>query len=251
MSLAILRSRAATNRELNLVGDMYPEGYRVEHPSPSKPVYYFPFVHEFREIGSGSAGVKVTTKRQFIHALAASLYAEGYVATHEVQAAGKEGAASRALAGPPSLVLVVDWGMIHPELLDGSLGGDATTSTAPPQVINQAQMIGLTAGKDFDSTVDFGDETERLLQGLVDDRYFIMVSAYDFEQYFHNHKKVLLWVSKLSVPSVGVDMDQAISALTKYGGSVLGRATRGPQIKEAADIPEGSVKIGEPTEIKP
>ena len=225
---------------------MYSDGYQLEHPSPGKPAYYFPYVHEFREIGTGPAGLKVTPKAQLIHELAECLYAQGYVATHTVKGTGS----TMALAGPPSLLLVIDWGIIHPELLDGSLGGDATTSTAPPQVINQAQMIGLTAGKRFDSTVDFGDETEKLLQGLADDRYFIMISAYDFQAYFQHHKKVLLWVSKLSMPSDGIEMDRALSILTKYGGMVLGKSTRGPEIKEVTDVPEGTVKIGEPTEIK-
>jgi len=246
--------------QINLVGDMYAAGREMPHPTPDKPVYYFPIVTGYSERGAKLAGKgeEPPPKKNMVHDLAVALAAQGYRVTQEIDVPAKASASSRsaetppatvkALSPPPSLLLVFSWGSLRPEKLGV---GDDFTSNSPPQVLNQNQMIGLTAGKNFDSIVDFGTRTEEIWDGVQDDRFFVMVSAYDFVVYNQNHKKVLLWVTKMSLPAAGVTMAEVMPALIKAGGPLFGRETIGPKILDVPNAREGRVEIGTPTVVPP
>ena len=251
--LLLSLSQAFAGLQVNVVGDMYADGRKAIPATPDKPVYYYPIVRDFSDIGPGAAGEQVPSKKDFIHNLASVLSTQGYRVTHEVTvpAAGNSSPAPvvKAFAGPPTLVLVFDWGALHAETLDGGLGGDATTSAAPPEVMNKGQMIGMTAGKDFDNVADFGLKSQEIMEQLGSDRYFVMVSAYDFAAYFQHHKKVRLWVAKWSMPLAGTTMADAMPVLIKTGGPMMGRETAGPKIFTFPDVPDGTVKVGTPTVV--
>jgi hypothetical protein len=255
------RALAEATWEINVVGDMYEDGRKVIRPTPEKPAYYFPIVTGFTEMGATQAGDPAPPRKQVVHDLATALAAEGYLVTSQVDVpapanpgdrTGKSAPATvKAFAPPPSLILVFHWGALRAVTLPSALGADVQAATAPPEVVNKGQMIGLMAGKNFDSTVDFGDKTEKILQGIQNDRYFVMVSAYDFDAYNQQHKKVLLWVAKMSVPSAGNTMSAVMPALIKSGGPFFGRETTGPKTMDVPVLPDGKVEIGTPTVVEP
>jgi hypothetical protein len=250
--LTPLASRASAIWEVNFVGDLYALGRDAPRPAPGKPVYYLPIVTGCVELGPAVPGDLQPSTHQMVHDLAGALFAQGYLATHEVPLPPSANSSrQKAYAGPPKLVLVFSWGAVHAEKLDGGLGGDATTSTNPAEVINKGEMIGLIAGKDFDSTVDFSSKTEDILEGIGDDRYFVMIAAYDFDAYFQRHKKVQLWVAKMSVRTAGVTMPQVMPSLIRTGGPLLGTETRGPKIVDVPAVPDGTVEMGTPVVIPP
>jgi hypothetical protein len=263
-----LRIFASDQWEINLVGDMYPEGREVPHPAPGKPVYYYPVVIGYLELGAPQSGDQPPSKREMVHGLATALAAQGYFVTREIAVPTKAGAAAKvgepspvtltAFSPPPSLLLVFNWGSLRPQKLEQSMSGDVSLgnapvvgSAAPAAVLNKGEMIGLIAGRKFDSIVDFGMKTDEILQGIEDDRYFIMISAYDFDAYFQHHKKVLLWVAKVSVPSAGVTMNEVMPVLIKAGGPVFGTETIGPKLLDVPKTPEGRVEVGTPTVVEP
>jgi hypothetical protein len=193
-----------------------------------------------------------------VHDLAIALAAQGYRVTQEIEVPANAKAPPRtgetppatikALSPPPSLLLVFSWGSLRPEKLDA---GADFTDNSPPPVLNQDQMIGLIAGKNFDSIVDFGTRTEEIWDGVQDDRFFVMVSAYDFVTYNQKHKKILLWVTKMSLPAAGVTMAEVMPALIKAGGPLFGRESIGPTVVDVPNAREGRVEIGTPTVVPP
>lgn len=255
---------AASVWEINLVGDMSDEGRALPRPAPGQPIYYYPIVRGYTELGPKQTGVieQPPSAKEIVHHLAAALSAQGYFVTHEVEVPAKPDTSSRpagaapamakAFSPPPSLILVFHWGALRAEKLDSTLGADATAGPTPAAVINQDKMIGLIAGKKFDSTVDFGLGTEKILEGVQDDRYFVMISAYDFKAYFEQHKKVMLWAAKMSVPTNDVTMAQVLPTLIDNGGAVFGRETVGPKVLDVpAVLPDGKVDVGTPTVVEP
>jgi hypothetical protein len=250
--------------QINLVGDMSEQGRTLARPTPGQPVYYYPIVRGFSELGPKVTGVveQPPSAKEIVHHLATALSAQGYLVTHEIEVPGKPGpdphpdgtapAKAKAFSPPPSLILVFHWGSLRAEKLDSGLGGDVTSSTAPPAVINQDKMIGLIAGRKFDRTVDFVLGTEAILAGVQDDRYFVMISAYDFKAYFEQHQKMMLWVAKMSVPATEVTMAEVLPALIDNGGTVFGKETIGPKVIDVpAALPNGKVEVGTPTVVEP
>jgi hypothetical protein len=254
---------AASVWEINLVGDMSDEGRALPRPAPGQPIYYYPIVRGYTELGPKQMGLieQPPAAKEIVHHLAAALSAEGYFVTHEVEVPAKPDSShppgtmptmTKAFSPPPSLILVFHWGALRAEKVDSTLGADATAGPTPPAVINQDKMIGLIAGKKFDSTVDFGLGTEKILEGVQDDRYFVMISAYDFKAYFEQHKKVMLWAAKMSVPTNDVTMAQVLPTLIDNGGAVFGRETIGPKrLDVPAVMPDGKVDVGTPTVVEP
>jgi len=113
-------------------------------------------------------------------------------------------------------------------------------------MMNRPQMLGLVAGNTLGNIgLDF--EREEIIQATDDDRYFVVLSAYDFKVYQKSHKKVLLWQAKMSIPSNHVTMDEVIPALIKAGGPMFGRETIRPQQLILPLTPEGKVEVGTPT----
>lgn len=242
---------AATVWEISIVGDMDNEGRAVTRPSADKPAYYFPVVGGYQELGTKDRGVKPPPARDIVHELAASLAHEGYLVSQEVEVPAPAGSATpkvKALSPPPSLVLVFHWGYINPEKLDS--GDDVMAATSTPDVLNRDKILGLTAGKHLDSIVDFGSlQTQAIMDGVVDDRFFVMISAYDFKAYNEQHKKVRLWVAKMSVPSAGSTMAEVLPVLIKSGAPLFGRETIGPKSVDVPIVPAGRVDVGTPTVV--
>ncbi len=149
------------------------------------------------------------------------------------------------MAGMPSLILSVQFGYLNPQIVDFK-GGD---SPAENVTFNQRQMLGLVAGNTLNNLdVDF--EREAVMQRTEQDRYFVMLSAYDFEAYRTKKKVVLLWQAKMSAPSDSLrQFSDSLTALVWAGGPFFGRETLKPQTVRLRVTPEGRVEIGTP-EVK-
>jgi len=85
---------------------MYSPGRDVPHPTPDKPVYYFPVVTGYSERGAKLAGTGETPppKKTMVHDLAIALAAQGYRVTQEIEVPAKAGTTARAGETPPATV---------------------------------------------------------------------------------------------------------------------------------------------------
>jgi hypothetical protein len=82
-----------------------------------------------------------------------------------------------------------------------------------------------------------------LLSAAGDDRYYVTIAAYDFAAYFNHHEKVLLWITRMSIPKQELDMEEVVVPLIKTGTPFLGRETTAPQVVDIGD-PNGKVEVG-------
>ena len=251
-------SRADSVWQLDLIGDMYPAGRALPHPTPANPQFYYPMVVGYTELGNKVATTDTPPPaKDLVRHLAIALANQGYLATRQVPSQDGKG---MALSPPPTLLLVFHWGVLRADTQDQMLGGDVSSSSAaaPPIVLNRPQMLGLIAGKDFDDTVSVTSEmeTEQTLDDMHFDRFFVLISAYDFNSYLESLQAkraggkptplTLFWVAKLSMHANGMAMNVAMPTLIDNGGAVFGRGTKGPTLVNVPALPEGKVELGTP-----
>jgi hypothetical protein len=148
--------------------------------------------------------------------------------------------------GMPTLVLCVQYGYVNPQNVNFVAGSNDPASEIN---FNQRQMMGLVAGNTL-GKLDADFDRQAVMQRTKQDRYFVMVSAYDFEAYRASHRVVLLWQAKMSAPSdVLPEFSAALDALTRAGGPLFGRETIRPATLILPVTPDGHVEIGTP-EVK-
>lgn len=200
-------------------------GRKVTPPTPEHPAYYYPVLAGWREEGAVEAGEKAPRKEALIKPLARVLAAQGYlvVGTH---------------TPPPTLLLVLHWGSINPDM-DETMDDEGNTWQ---QVLNERQMLALVGGSTLNA-LDLGFERDEVMQAAHEDRYFVVVSAFDFAD-ATKKKKTLLWRARMSTPSAGVVMADVVKAMVESGGPYFGRSTTRPLWVEAP-VRQGRVDVGE------
>jgi hypothetical protein len=98
--------------------------------------------------------------------------------------------------------------------------------------INDADGIQRFAGG--------GDRFNDLIADIEESRYYIIVSAYDFDQLVNHQKKVLRWQTRVSVRAPGNRFDDSVAAMmkgaSKYFGQDSGRLVRGEESKGVVEL---------------
>jgi hypothetical protein len=83
---------------------------------------------------------------------------------------------------------------------------------------------------------------------LEEDRYFVVLKAYDFPLAQKEKKLKLLWEIRYSIEGRGNKFDEKLPAMTRSAARYFGQATDG-LVHE--DLPAGKVRIGTPTVVEP
>lgn len=147
------------------------------------------------------------------------------------------------MARMPSIILSIHYGCMNPMITNMDPGGDPGAQV----FFNENQMLALVGGNTL-SHLDLDFEKDQVRQASEENRYFVMLSAFDYNAYVSGRKKVLLWQAKMSAPSDGVNQfADAMDALVKAGGPFFGRETERPKALLLPITPEGTVQIGTPT----
>lgn len=81
-----------------------------------------------------------------------------------------------------------------------------------------------------------------LIAEIEENRYLVILMAYDFQELWKHKKHKLLWVTRLSVRERGTDFTKVMPAMIRYGSQYFGQDSRGVLRKE---LPKGSVEVGE------
>jgi hypothetical protein len=213
--------------EINVNVAMTDDGRKISSPTKSKPLYYFPLVIGYREEGERVAGETKPPTKPIVHLLAKTLAEQNYLVVSSEHP-------------QPSLLLVFHWGYMNPEVAEFGSPDDSQKV-----IFNQREMIALLGGQTL-GMLDLDFEREAVIQGAEDDRYFVLVSAYDFAA-ARQHKKVLLWQARMSTPSGGVTMAEVIPTLIASGGPQFGHESIRPTWVNAPVAREGKVEVGVPT----
>lgn len=213
--------------EVNVNVSLTEAGKKIAPPTPAKPAYYYPLLAGWREEGPAEAGEKAPIPAALVKPLARALARQGFlVVGHGTP--------------PPTLLLVFHWGAINVDELETEDEDGETQKT----VLNQSKMLALVGGNTF-GALDLNFEREAVMQAAEEDRYFVLVSAFDYEDAVKK-KKTLLWRARMSTPSLGVVMTDVVQALVESGAPHFGRATVRP-VWTDAPVREGRVEMGEPT----
>ncbi len=221
---------APKEADVNVVVDMTEDGRKVPPPTKEKPAIYYPVLAGYREEGSLVAGEKSPPPNSV-----AKLFAKALAGQHYYVFGAKTPA--------PTIILVFHWGYMNPKI-------DDTGDDENPQQIfwNQKEMLALVAGNTLGNISSLSFEREDILQNARDDRYFAIVSAYDFAA-AKEKKKKLLWQAKMSTPSNRVSLAEVIPSMITAGGPHFGRETKRPESIAAPLAKEGKVEVGTPVVV--
>ncbi len=110
-----------------------------------------------------------------------------------------------------------------------------------------ARLLGyiedINDSDDIRRLTSVGDDRYRdMMADVEESRYYVIVSAYDFQELLKHQKQKLLWVTRVSVRSPGNSFDESVSAMLKnashYFGRESGKLVRGEELR-------GRVELGE------
>ena len=209
-------------------------------PTADHPAYCVALDGGYIEAGDPIGGEKPPAASAMAQMLAAALASQHYLP---------------ATAGTaPSLVLVYHWGRLNrdsmqitsslhlqPNLLSriALVAPLAYARRIEQDLLDRRQPVGMH--------IPILDVTERdLLQLVADNRYFVVVSAYDYASVAQGAAK-LAWRLKASTRSAGVGMDEALSTLLRGGAPYLGQNLPQTQFLRTPLTPEGPGATGGPT----
>jgi hypothetical protein len=141
-------------------------------------------------------------------------------------------------AGPPPPETAHEAGLIRPHnlLLESSFDGPIAAAVAENQVREQddflnAKMLGYdswwseTAGDRRGTALQV--RRDDLLNELEDDRYFVVLMAYDFQLLWKQKKHKLLWEARFSIRQRHHNFDEDLSGMAQYASRFFGQETNG------------------------
>jgi hypothetical protein len=207
---------------------VFSSGDEKKYPPPTaeNPTYYLPLSGGFHAEGPSVAredsGEKIT-KEEIFAALVKPLAAKHFLPADKDH--------------PPTILLVAQWGRMRPDLKEGQ-----TFWTE----YDAKRAAGLTGG----TRAPLGTmEYEEARQNMADDRYVLIVSAYDYAASKKERKKVLHWSTRMSVVMNPTTFAESLTPMVTAGTQWFGRDSMRAR---AVDLTEKStnINIGEAVVIE-
>jgi hypothetical protein len=191
-------------------------------PTAENPSYYLPLSGGFHSEGPSKGGadddaLKIT-KEEIFAALAKPLAAQHFLPADKNHV--------------PNILLVAQWGYFRPDLKEGQ------TFYSEYDAKRAAQLTGGTRV----SLGTFAYEDAR--SHMSDERYFLILSAYDYAASKKERKKVVLWRTRMSVVMNPTTFAESLAPMVVAGTPFFGRDS---DVAREVDlsIKEGHVKVGE------
>ena len=136
--------------------------------------------------------------------------------------------------------------LADPSALNGAImNGEQDEVLRRRYEAENAALLGYKGTLDKSRREMMMTEEERTLRyDLQDERYFVVLMAYDYRSVQVDHKPKLLWVTRLSVRSNGNNFQEALPALSRTGSEVFGKQIDGlVRVRRSMKAP--TVKLGE------
>jgi len=220
------------------VTDMTEAGRQHRAASPEHPIYYTAVSGGYHDFGGIRAGEKPVVRSAVNKTMIDVLAKQGYLPAK----AGQQ----------PDIVLVWTWGTMNTEsqMMPSSLGINSRT-------MNRAQLLRFLGGSKLglmdtafpEQTLSpdlyyAGGDQRALMDAATTDLYVAAILAYDTKLDSHG-RAILLWNTRMSCPSRGSWLPQALPAMAVMAGPFIGRETERPMWVKATDKFKPSVKIGD------
>jgi len=214
--------------------------------------------------GTVDRGLEQTTFTQITRTLAVNLARQNYLPAPDLNSA--------------QLVIMVHWGMTMisedpmkdinlqraQEALATFSAEQEANGLADPTALNSATSAMGMARQGVQDAVNrnavllgfarsLAREREQMMTStaeltmsneLNEERYFVILMAYDNQTRLKERKSRLMWVTRLSVRSPGNNFTEALPALARVGAEVFGRQVDG-LVRVKAPLGRGTVTIGE------
>ncbi|ACB73876.1 hypothetical protein Oter_0586 [Opitutus terrae PB90-1] len=219
------------------VTDLTPEGALRPTASPTRPVYYIAASAGFRDFGAIFAGEKTIAPRQVTATMIKVLAKQGYLPADSDH--------------PPSVILAWTWGTMNADYfsVDGTyrtqlnryqllrfMGGKKLGMRTQPDLFHVELAPGLTRSSPAEET----------LSAAASDHLFVAkVAAYDFEAARQN-RIVQLWSTRISAPSRGFWLPEALPPMLVMASPFFGRETAQPVWIDASEKFRPEVILGDP-----
>lgn len=117
----------------------------------------------------------------------------------------------------PAIVLVYQWGYVNPDFVP--------TRTEDLGVLAHGKEALAIVGEGALANSDLNSERNTVLQAASEERYFLIVSAFDHQEYAKG-KWTLLWRAHASVATPGLTEEKAMPVLAAASSKWLGRDSR-------------------------
>ncbi len=93
----------------------------------------------------------------------------------------------------------------------------------------------------------FADRYQDLVSDVEEDRYFVILAAYDFHAAWKEKKRKLLWITRVSITTRRNRFDEQLGAMMLSASRYFGTDSGGLQ---RLSVPAGKVEIGQPKVIE-
>jgi hypothetical protein len=137
-------------------------------------------------------------------------------------------------------------GRADPTALNQALGAREDTQASQQDAINRnAVLLGFARSLEKERREIIPTNSEIMMSNeLNEERYFVILFAYDNQARVKERKSRVLWITRLSVRAPGNNFLEALPALAKAGSDVFGRQVDG-LVRIKAPLRPGKVTLGE------
>ena len=137
-------------------------------------------------------------------------------------------------------------GNADPGALNQALGDQAAAQASAEAVLaRNSALLGYKPDLEREQRKLFPSTGELTMTAeLNEERYFVILMAYDYRRMRTEHKSHLLWATRISVRSPGSKFIEAMPALVQAGANVFGRKVDG-LVRVDGRTREGRVDLGE------
>jgi hypothetical protein len=107
-------------------------------------------------------------------------------------------------------------------------------------------LIGTEEGNYLKHTALGIDQKDQVAE-IEENRYFVVLMAYDFQLLWKGKKHKLLWETRFSISQRHNQFDKALPVMARYASQYFGQPSKG---LERTRVPEGTVEVKPPTLIE-
>jgi len=107
-------------------------------------------------------------------------------------------------------------------------------------------LIGTEEGNYLKHTALGIDQKDQVAE-IEENRYFVVLMAYDFQLLWKEKKHKLLWETRFSISERHNEFDRALPVMARYASQYFGQPSKG---LERTRVPEGTVEVKPPTLIE-
>lgn len=259
--------------------EMTEEGKKLTPPTPDNPAYYIAQSAGFHALGPPIANLTPPTQETIEQVLRKALAEEGY----RVEAPPEHGATlivvyswglhsqyrpqgdaeSGDVTSDPFAAMknlydraaLIGGEKYAQKLIQANnesleLDADMDTSGASKILSGEAMAFAKKVSNPVQRLYDSSPNMAELIEQTNDDVYFVVASAYDYQEMARGQRK-LLWRTKMTVDTKGVSMADTMPAVIAAAGPYFGHETEEALALTKRVVRQGKVEVGTPTVVEP